>query len=358
MSREIPQQNPVINNEYGWLWLNRDGAPTYLTQKLYENLLGPDSTTEQRFYTYATYLAAETEFFRAYRQCAAVMHFTMLTYCRTDGFTSDHWLDVEKLQWEPEFYQYVRDAFAPVGLMIEYWQDRVFIGDAESVTIPVLLINDLDAPWKGNVTLRLRQGTKDVVWTKSQPAEMASLGTGKITFDTILPKTTGAYRLEAELTGADGKPVRSVRDIKVLDPSTAVYPILDACASSINDRNRHPVHHAFDGDESTSWEGVPMGVQVDWQAGEDWIVFDFGQAREIKRLEILWNKAYATKYTIRVSNDMENWTDAYVQEKGQGGRESMTLDKPVSCRYVRMNCRAHNAGNFRVQISEFKAFER
>src|SRR5206468_10609704 len=30
----------MILNEYGWVWLNRDGTPTLLTQKLYPRLLG------------------------------------------------------------------------------------------------------------------------------------------------------------------------------------------------------------------------------------------------------------------------------------------------------------------------------
>ena len=106
---------PIIINEYGWLWLNRDGTPTTLTQKLYTNLLGPKSTTAQRRHLYARYLAAETEFWRCHRACAGVLHFCALGYSRPDGQTSDHWLDVEKLTWEPEFYNYVRDAFAPVG---------------------------------------------------------------------------------------------------------------------------------------------------------------------------------------------------------------------------------------------------
>ena len=33
---------PIIINEYDWLWLNRDGTPTCLTDEVYENLLGPD----------------------------------------------------------------------------------------------------------------------------------------------------------------------------------------------------------------------------------------------------------------------------------------------------------------------------
>ncbi len=100
----------MILNEYGWLWLNRDGTPTTLTKDLYRNLLGPHATTAQRRHVYARYLAAETEFWRAHRSCAAVMHFCALGYSRSGekprpegGATSDHWADVEKLAWEPEF---------------------------------------------------------------------------------------------------------------------------------------------------------------------------------------------------------------------------------------------------------------
>ena len=82
----------VIINEYGWLWLNRDGTPTTLTEKLYQNLLGTNSTTEERRQLYARYTAAETEFWRAHRTAAAVMHFTTLGYAHPDGQTSDHWL--------------------------------------------------------------------------------------------------------------------------------------------------------------------------------------------------------------------------------------------------------------------------
>ena len=42
-------KHAVVINEYGWLWLNRDGTPTTLTRQLYENLLGTRSTTAQRF---------------------------------------------------------------------------------------------------------------------------------------------------------------------------------------------------------------------------------------------------------------------------------------------------------------------
>ncbi len=51
---------PVIINEYGWLWLNRDGSPTTLTKKLFENLLGKNATADDRRKLSAQYIAAET----------------------------------------------------------------------------------------------------------------------------------------------------------------------------------------------------------------------------------------------------------------------------------------------------------
>ncbi len=207
-------KHAIILNEYGWLWLNRDGTPTLLTADLYKNLLGTNSTTAQRRHLYALYMAAETEFWRSYRKDAAVMQFTALSYSRTNGQTSDNWLEggVAKLKWEPEFYKNVRDSFAPVGLMIHFWNDNASAGN--TMQIPVTLINDLDATWSGPVTLRLKSG-RHVLVEKKQDASIAALGTTNIIFDIVWPKRTGPCVLETELRGADDKPVRSVRELVI-----------------------------------------------------------------------------------------------------------------------------------------------
>ena len=205
-------KHAVIINEYGWLWVNRDGTPTTLTRELYKNLLGTNATPAKLFHTQATYTAAETEFWRAHRQAAAVMHFTTLGYSRPDGQTSDHWTQggVAKLEWEPEFYRYVRDAFAPVGLMVDYWNDRLPSGT--HAKIPMILMNDLEEPWSGPVTLRVKCGDRVLVESK-QRARLEPFGTTNITFDITWPKTAGPCVLDAELRGADGRPVHSVREM-------------------------------------------------------------------------------------------------------------------------------------------------
>jgi hypothetical protein len=208
---------PIVINEYAWLWLDRDGNPTCLTDKIYETLLGPDSTVAQRRHLYARYLAALTEFWRAHRECAGVLHFCGLAYSRRGdiprpegGATSDHWLDVAKLEFEPLFAEYVRDAFSPVGLMLDFWAEEVPAGSAQE--IKVYVINDTYDEWRGDVRLLLRRGD-DSKLLESEPTKVEALGRQILTFKFASSAVPGNYTLIAELqTG--GEEVRSLRDFK------------------------------------------------------------------------------------------------------------------------------------------------
>lgn len=210
---------PIINNEYAWLWLNRDGTPTCLTRAVYDDLLGPTASIPQHRYTYARYLAALTEFWRCHRKCAAVMHFCGLGYSRAGGWerpeagaTSDHFTELESLNLEPMFVQYVRDAFAPVGLMIDLWQDQLKAGTQQSV--PVVAINDLYEAWQGKVHLRLTHENK-VVTEQTLEATVPSLGREVLGFTLTLPETAGDYQLVAELVIDEKDPVQSLRDVAI-----------------------------------------------------------------------------------------------------------------------------------------------
>ncbi len=202
-------KHAIILNEYGWLWLNRDGSPTTLTAELYNNLGIPAHLRQK---TYAQYLAAETEFWRCHRGCAAVMEFCGLGYSRPDGQTSDHWADLEKLTWEPHFYDYVRNSFAPVGLTI-YAYAPTYPAGAINV-FPVITINDLYEDWKGTVQFRIVRDGKTVV-EKSLPCEIPALGTKKLSFSIEIPKEQGQYEAEATLVKPGADPVRSRRDFSV-----------------------------------------------------------------------------------------------------------------------------------------------
>jgi hypothetical protein len=204
--------NAIILNEYGWLWLNRDGSPTTLTREVYRNLLGENSTVAQRREFYARTLAALTEFWRGHRACAGVLHFCGLGYSRPDGQTSDHFLDLETLTFEPNFERYVKDAFAPVGVMLDFWADRLAPLEARQVAVTV--INDLDRDWIGRVRFRvLADGVP--VQTGSAFAGVKALGRREVSFIMAAPKKPGHYQLEATLMRHGFPTVRSLRDFEV-----------------------------------------------------------------------------------------------------------------------------------------------
>ncbi len=207
-----PGDSPVVINEYGWLWLNREGSPTTLTKTLYENLLGTNSTTAARRHLYARYLAAETEFWRSHRQAAAVMHFTALAYSRSGGQTSDHWLDVAKLVWEPEFFKYVRDSFAPVGVMIDAWAAEYAAG--KPCEFPLVLINDLSADWQGRVVVRLLK-TGHPIQEQNLNAVVPALGKVNLKVTMQMPTECGPLQIEAVLKKTPVDDVRSLRDFVV-----------------------------------------------------------------------------------------------------------------------------------------------
>jgi hypothetical protein len=212
---------PIIINEYAWLWLNRDGTTTCLTGSVYEKLLGPDSTAAERRLLYARYLAALTEFWRTHRECAGVLHFCGLGYSRAGdkprpegGATSDHFIDLEKLTFEPNFERYVRDAFSPVGLMIDFWAEQLEPGSQRK--FEVVLINDLNELFKGPVRLAIERDRKTVA-EKSKNCQIDAFGRIVQSFDMEIPKEEGQYQLVAELTWSDGTRVHSLRDFKVVD---------------------------------------------------------------------------------------------------------------------------------------------
>lgn len=203
-----------IINEYGWLWLNRDGSPTTLTKDLYANLLGENSTEPERRHLYAMYLAAETEFWRCHRQSAGVLHFTALGYSRTDGQTSDHFTDVAKLQYEEQFMKYIPDAFSPAGLMLDEWGNDIETGVSHDFRI--IAINDPEPEWRGKLTVQIHDGDK-VLTEQSKDLVIPSYGRTDEIITLLTPSKAGIFSVVASMTDEAGKTVRSVREIAFKD---------------------------------------------------------------------------------------------------------------------------------------------
>ena len=333
---------PYLINEYAWLWLNRDGSPTKLTEDVYRRQVGENSTVAQRRRYYARTLAAMTEFWRGMRKCAGVLHFCGLTYSRDDGYTSDNWTDLDTLDYEPYFKEYVGDAFAPVGLMIDHWKEQI-IGGADG-KVKIYVINDLPEPWSGPVTLTLtRNGNR--IWQQEKQVTAEPLKRAMPEFDFQVPSEKAHYRLVAEIEGADGETVRCLRDFEVISQKEMglSYRKTATASSSLND---HPPLNAVDGDPQTRWSS-----KFD---SPEWITVDLDEIRQISRVELTWENAYARAYSVEVSRDGTKWTEVFKTDDSDGGLDEIEFD-PVKARHVRIYG-TERATRWGFSLWEFKVF--
>jgi len=211
-----PSGHALILNEYGWLWLNRDGSPTELTKDLYPRLLPKNATAEDRLALNAYLLGGITEFWRAYRQYAAVLHFVYLTSSDPLGYTADRFLDVENLELEPHFRDYMSQAFAPLGVYLSFWQSKLAAGKH---TFPVMLVNDEYHAAAGSVTVSLQSGSGGEVAHAQAPFEIGSLGQTTLYVDLDVPNTPGDFLLQAKADAGTGQPTLSRRKITINPPA-------------------------------------------------------------------------------------------------------------------------------------------
>ena len=184
---------------------------------MYRDLLGANATPAERRLLYARTMAALTEYWRCHREAAAVMEFCGLSYSRSGekprpegGATSDHFLDVAKLKMEPAYVEYVGEAFNPVGLMLDFWKEKVAPGEKREVKVYV--INDREKPWKGEVELNMVGGPASLAETKA--LTVPGLGRQILSFTLMFPDQPGSYQLVARLSDG-GKAIRSIRDFKI-----------------------------------------------------------------------------------------------------------------------------------------------
>ncbi|MDR1372287.1 MAG: hypothetical protein LBJ17_04055 [Dysgonamonadaceae bacterium] len=203
-------------NEFGWLWLNRDGSTTTLTKKVYKTLWGENLTGEQRLELYARHLAMLVEYYRAHRQTAGVMHFSGLGYSLPEspyGATCDNFADIKTLEFEPNFLKYLKPAYADVGLMLDLWEKSYI--PSSVVQAPVYVTNDLNMPFAQEVTVTVEKTDGEVISTVKQNIEVEAFGSKVATFDIQIPAETGKYCLRAAIE-LKGERVFSLRDIPVM----------------------------------------------------------------------------------------------------------------------------------------------
>lgn len=124
-------------------------------------------------------------------------------------------------------------------------------------------------------------------------------------------------------TGGISQPIRE------LGPNLALNA--PAVASSVEEAWYIPVgsvdaNKVVDGDTNTRWGSI--------HDDKESIYVDLGSIQQIGMVRLNWESAGGRAYDLQVSDDANNWTTVYREQRGNGGIDEVPLY--VSARYIKM----------------------
>lgn len=216
---------PQLVNEYGWIWLWRDGRPSKLTLNNYNYYLGENATPEQCRELQAYWLELETEWLRSERSVGGILAFCHLT--NNYGFTGDWFInDIKDLEPSPAF-RWFKHCFAPLAVFIDL-ADRRYTKHLEplkpgsDLVFNLVGVNDLNKESSGKVLLKLLDEKGTIISTQEESIVIEPFGKRLQPCLLKLPSKSGGYLLIAEYhEKGRAKPVLSRRYLKVGDAVTS-----------------------------------------------------------------------------------------------------------------------------------------
>ncbi|MBR9999083.1 MAG: hypothetical protein KFF73_08935 [Cyclobacteriaceae bacterium] len=205
-------------NEYGWIWLWRDGQPAKLTKNLYDHVLGENATAGQRREMNAYWLQLETEWLRCERSFAGILSFCYLA--NNYGYTGDWFInDIRDLEEGPTL-KWFKHCFAPQAVFINipdqrYMDNGEFYRSGEKLAFNLIGINDEPREIKGEVSLEIidRDGTGTGLFNGE--IQIGAYGKEYLPVIITLPEKEGGYLLRSTFKKENGTPVVSRRYIRV-----------------------------------------------------------------------------------------------------------------------------------------------
>ncbi|MEI8114968.1 MAG: glycoside hydrolase family 2 TIM barrel-domain containing protein [Bacteroidia bacterium] len=217
-------------NEYGWIWLWRNGIPSKLTVDVYNYYLGKNSTPEQNWELQAYWMQLETEWLRSETSIAGVLAFCYLA--NNYGYTGD-WFAGNIKDLKPTLtLDWFQHAFAPAATFINLTDERYtkYIKPHQpgsNLLFNLAGINNQNATAKGNVKLKLIGQNGKISLEQDFPVSLNSFLRTDIPVSIYLPTEAGGYVLVAEFTPENGKPVISRRFLKVGQSENYRYYLLN-----------------------------------------------------------------------------------------------------------------------------------
>ncbi len=249
---------PVIVNEFGWLWQNRDGKHSgirtrgefvpgdpalrkknyeyyemngrqlYHNRDVYDHYLGKDATAQERWDFQAYLLAIEIEIIRSTRMAAGIASFAYLS--NDHGYTGD-WFrgDIAGLSPTPPLLMQYH-AMREMAVFIDaedgrYLKDPAWYRPGTTQVIDLLAVNDGPRNGQGEVTLSLIDDHGKKVFAVTQEVKVAPFWQEHIPVMIRWPEKKGGYMLLSEMKRGDDPPQISRRYIRVGNVRHPSFPV-------------------------------------------------------------------------------------------------------------------------------------
>lgn len=207
-------------NEYGWIWLWRNGTPSKLTVDVYKFYLGASSTPSQNRELQAYWLQLETEWLRSNSSLAGVLAFCYLA--NNYGYTGDWFIDNIRDLTPGLTLKWFKHAFAPSALFINLRDERYFTKSPPHPAGSELLfnlcgVNDLSKSISGSADIKLIDEAGNTVSSQISKIELKPYLRTMLPVKLDLPDKAGGYLLLCEFkqTVGSGSTVLSRRYIRV-----------------------------------------------------------------------------------------------------------------------------------------------
>ena len=213
-------------NEYGWIWLWRNGSPSKLTVETYNYYLGRNSTPEQNWEFQAYWMQLETEWLRSEPATAGVLAFCYLT--NNYGYTGD-WFKGNIKNLEPTItLDWLKHSFAPAATFINLTDERYIKmkqphEPGSNLLFNLAGINNFSIPVNGTVEIKLLDDNGNSPVKQKMDVSLQSFQRTDIPVSVILPEIAGGYILVAEFTPLNGEKVISRRFIRIGESESYSY---------------------------------------------------------------------------------------------------------------------------------------
>lgn len=144
-------------------------------------------------------------------------------------------------------------------------------------------------------------------------------------------------------TGGISEPIRELGPNLALNAPAFSSSVEEAWYIPIGSVNPNKV---VDGDPNTRWGSI--------HEDKEWIYVDLGSIKQIGTVILNWEAAGGRAYDLQVSNDANNWTTVYREQRGNGSIDEVPLY--VSARYIKMQGIARLT-SWGYSLREFEVYE-